>query len=147
MSTRGQARGLGLAELTVGPLRTTRQRSAVLATLSEAEDFISALELHSRLRAAGHSIGLSTVYRAVHVLAAADDIDMIFMTDGTARYRRCAPSRNGYHHHLVCRRCGRTAEVSDPCLERRVAKMGREHGFSDVSHPLEIFGLCARCST
>jgi Fur family ferric uptake transcriptional regulator len=132
--------------MAVGPLRVTRQRTAILAVLSDAEDFISAQELHARLQAAGQDVGLSTVYRAVHVLAAADDIDMIVMADGAARYRGCAPSRIGQHHHLVCRRCGRTAEVRDPSLERRVVEVGREHGFSDVSHPLEIFGLCDLCS-
>jgi Fur family ferric uptake transcriptional regulator len=128
------------------PLRTTRQRTAVLALLSDAEDFISAQELHARLRAAGESVGLSTVYRTVQALATADDIDVIVTADGEARYRACAPSRIGHHHHLVCRQCGATVEVRNPSLERWAAKVGRENGFTDVSHTLEIFGLCGRCA-
>jgi Fur family ferric uptake transcriptional regulator len=132
--------------MTIGPVRITRQRTAVLALISEAEDFISAQELHARLRAAGESVGLSTVYRTVQALASADDIDVIVTADGEARYRACAASKVGHHHHLVCRQCGRTAEVHNPSLERWAAKVGRENGFNDVSHTLEIFGLCARCS-
>lgn len=133
--------------MSTAPLRATRQRTAVLALLSEAEDFISAQELHARLRAAGESVGLSTVYRTVQALATADDIDVIVTADGEARYRACAPSRIGHHHHLVCRQCGRTVEVRNPSLERWAAKVGRENGFSDVSHTLEIFGLCSRCAS
>lgn len=133
--------------MSTAPLRATRQRTAVLALLSEAEDFISAQELHARLRAAGESVGLSTVYRTVQALATADDIDVIVTADGEARYRACAPSRIGHHHHLVCRQCGRTVEVRNPSLERWAAKVGRENGFSDVSHTLEIFGICSRCAS
>jgi Fur family ferric uptake transcriptional regulator len=132
--------------MSAAPLRATRQRTAVLALLSEAEDFISAQELHARLRAAGESVGLSTVYRTVQALATADDIDVIVTAEGEARYRACAPSRIGHHHHLVCRQCGRTVEVRNPSLERWADKVGRENGFSDVSHTLEIFGLCSRCA-
>jgi Fur family ferric uptake transcriptional regulator len=128
------------------PLRATRQRTAVLALLSEAEDFISAQELHARLRAAGESVGLSTVYRTVQALATADDVDVIVTAEGEARYRACAPSRIGHHHHLVCRQCGRTVEVRNPSLERWADRVGRENGFSEVSHTLEIFGLCSSCS-
>jgi Fur family ferric uptake transcriptional regulator len=135
-----------MAAMPATPLRATRQRTAVLALLADAEDFISAQELHARLRAAGESVGLSTVYRTVQALATADDIDVIVTADGEARYRACAPSRIGHHHHLVCRQCGRTVEVRNPSVERWADKVGREHGFADVSHTLEIFGLCSRCA-
>ena len=128
------------------PLRATRQRTAVLAQLAEAGDFISAQELYARLRSAGESVGLSTVYRTVQALATSDDIDVIVTADGEARYRACAPSRIGHHHHLVCRQCGRTVEVRNPTVERWADKVGREHGFQEVSHTLEIFGLCSACA-
>jgi Fur family transcriptional regulator, ferric uptake regulator len=128
------------------PFRTTRQRTAVLALLGEADDFISAQELHARLRTAGDSVGLSTVYRTVQALATAGDVDVILTADGEARYRACAPSRVGHHHHLVCRRCGRTVEVRNPGVERWADNVGRAHGFGEVSHTLEIFGICPACT-
>lgn len=128
------------------PLRATRQRAAVLALLDEADGFMSAQELHARLRSAGERVGLSTVYRTVQAFATSDDVDVIVTADGEARYRSCAPSRVGHHHHLVCRQCGRTVEVRNPTVERWADKVGREHGFRDVSHTLEIFGLCGTCA-
>ena len=65
------------------------------------------------------------------------------MVDGETRYRRCSGS---HHHHLVCRECGRTVEVEGPTVERWATSVASEHGYADVSHTLEIFGLCPRCS-
>ena len=64
--------------------------------------------------------------------------------DGEAVYRRCS---RGHHHHLVCRGCGRTVEVEGPAVERWADRVAEEHGFTDVSHTLEVFGTCASCST
>ena len=125
-------------------LRATRQRSAVLATLDGADDFLSAQELHGRLRAAGDSVGLSTVYRTVQALASAGDVDVIVTAEGEARYRSCS---SGHHHHLVCRSCGRTVEVRSTAVERWAVDLGQTHGFSDVTHTVEVFGVCAQCSS
>ncbi len=68
---------------------------------------------------------------------------MLRTDDGEAVYRRCSRS---HHHHLVCRRCGRTVEVEGPAVERWAEKVADEHGYTDVSHQVEIFGTCPACS-
>jgi Fur family transcriptional regulator, ferric uptake regulator len=123
--------------------RTTRQRTAVSDALNEAEGFSSAQELHERIRATGSSVGLTTVYRALQGLAAAGEADVIIREDGEAAYRKCSER---HHHHLVCRDCGRTIEVEGPAVERWADAVSAEHGFSDVSHTLEIFGRCSSCT-
>jgi Fur family ferric uptake transcriptional regulator len=125
------------------PIRSTRQRAAVLAVLDEADDFLSAQELHARLRATGRGVGLSTVYRTLQSLATGGDVDVILTAEGESRYRSCS---SGHHHHLVCRGCGRTIEVRNTAVERWATEVGAEHGFTDVSHTLEVFGLCPDCA-
>ena len=124
--------------------RPTRQRAAVEAVLADFDDFTSAQTLHARLRAQGHAVGLATVYRTLQAMAADGGVDMMRTSDGEAIYRRCS---NGHHHHLVCRNCGRTVEVEGPAVESWTDKISAENGFSDVHHTLEIFGLCATCTT
>ena len=126
------------------PVRTTRQRAAVLAVLDQADDFLSAQELYARLRTSGQGVGLSTVYRTVQALAATGEVDALQSAEGETLYRTCS---SGHHHHLVCRRCGRTAEVANPAVERWAARVGAEHGFVDITHTLEVFGVCADCSS
>jgi Fur family ferric uptake transcriptional regulator len=122
--------------------RPTRQRAAVEALLVDIDDFMSAQDLHARLRAQGQTVGLATVYRTLQAMATDGDVDMMRTDDGEAVYRRCS---TGHHHHLVCRSCGRTVEVEGPAVERWADKISAENGFSDVHHTLEIFGTCPDC--
>jgi Fur family transcriptional regulator, ferric uptake regulator len=126
-----------------GPaVRSTRQRAAVAAALDEVDDFRSAQELHELLRSRGERVGLTTVYRSLQMLAEAHEVDVLRTADGETAYRRCS---RGHHHHLVCRRCGRTVEVDGPAVERWADKVAAEHGFLEVEHTLEIFGTCRNC--
>jgi Fur family transcriptional regulator, ferric uptake regulator len=124
-------------------VRATRQRRAVSETLAELDDFHSAQQIHDILTERGDRVGLSTVYRTLQALADAEEIDVLRSDDGEALYRRC--SSGHHHHHLVCRSCGRTVEVEGPTVERWADRIAAEHDFADVSHSLEIFGVCADC--
>jgi Fur family ferric uptake transcriptional regulator len=124
--------------------RPTRQRAAVAAQLEQLADFSSAQDLHARLRRGGDAVGLATVYRTLTSMAEAGVVDVLRTDDGEAVYRMCS---TGHHHHLVCRGCGRTVEVEGPAVERWTERVAAEHGFSDVSHTLEIFGTCAECAS
>lgn len=124
-------------------LRSTRQRTAVTRLLDDVDDFRSAQELHEQLRRSGEGIGLTTVYRTLQTLADAGEIDMLRTDSGEAVYRRCSAH---HHHHLVCRHCGRTVEVEGPTVELWAEKVATEHGFTDISHTVEIFGTCAPCA-
>lgn len=124
--------------------RNTRQRRAVVAILEDLDGFASAQEIHDILKRRGESVGLSTVYRSLQVLADAAEVDALRNDDGEVLYRQCS---TGHHHHLVCRACGRTVEVEGPTVERWADKIAEENGFSDVAHTLEIFGTCSACAT
>jgi len=123
--------------------RSTKQRSAVSALLDEADAFLSAQDLHARLRERGDAVGLATVYRALQALVEDGDVDVLRTDDGESVYRRCS---TGHHHHLVCRRCGRTVEVEGPTVETWARRVGSEHGFTAVEHVVEVFGVCGPCS-
>lgn len=125
------------------PRRPTRQQSAVMAQLAELDDFTSAQELHASLRDAGAKVGLATVYRTLASMAAAGEIDTLRTDEGEAVYRKCS---TGHHHHLVCRECGRTVEIQGPTVERWADTVGTEHGFTEVEHTLEVFGVCPTCT-
>lgn len=123
--------------------RSTRQRAAVAQLLERLDEFRSAQDLHDELRRGGEGIGLTTVYRTLQSLADAGEIDVLRTDTGEAIYRRC--SRH-HHHHLVCRRCGRTVEVEGPAVERWAERTATDHGFTDVSHTVEVFGTCGTCA-
>jgi Fur family transcriptional regulator, ferric uptake regulator len=123
--------------------RATRQKRAVAALLDETPTFTSAQDLHARLKAAGERVGLATVYTQLRSLAASGAIDSVRGDSGETLYRRCGSAR--HHHHLVCRRCGRTVELDAPSLEILARSLGEEQGFSDLDHVVEITGVCPDC--
>ncbi len=123
-------------------MRPTRQRLAVVDAMGSFDDFRSAQEIHDLLGRRGETVGLATVYRTLQRLADAGEVDMLRTEDGEAIYRRCSDS---HHHHLVCRGCGRTVEVEGPAVETWAARVAEAHGFSELSHTAEIFGLCRDC--
>lgn len=121
--------------------RSTRQRRAVAAQMDATDDFRSAQDIHEALRREGEAVGLATVYRALQAMADAGEVDTLTHA-GEAVYRRCSET---HHHHLVCRECGRTIEVNGPAVERWTSSIAEKHGFRDVSHALELFGICPDC--
>ncbi len=123
-------------------LRPTRQRRAITEALAEAADFQSAQDIHDTLRHAGDKVGLATVYRTLQAMADAGEVDVLQGAGGESVYRRCSTH---HHHHLVCRSCGRTVEVTGPAVETWADAVAREHDFAEVSHSIELFGICAEC--
>jgi Fur family ferric uptake transcriptional regulator len=122
--------------------RRTRQRRAVAEMLSTGGVFRTAQQIHDELRHRGEGIGLTTVYRTLQRMTEAGEVDALRTADGETAYRRCS---TGHHHHLVCRSCGRTVEVSGPAVEAWATAVAEQHGFRAVSHDLEIFGTCQNC--
>ena len=123
--------------------RRTKQRTALEEALQGAEEFRTAQQLHADLRSAGAGVGLTTVYRTLAQMAETGDVDVLLGEDGEARYRACSAS---HHHHLVCRSCGYTVEVTADAVERWARRMASDYGFSEVSHTVEIIGLCDTCT-
>jgi Fur family ferric uptake transcriptional regulator len=122
--------------------RNTPQKAAVKHALGEATGFVSAQQLHQTLKNHGSSIGLATVYRTLADLAQAGDADSLQSNDGEVLYRACT---NAHHHHLICRECGKTVEIEADRVEKWADEVAQEHGFSEPSHNIDIFGNCAAC--
>jgi Fur family transcriptional regulator, ferric uptake regulator len=123
--------------------RITRQGQAVLSVVDGSENFRSAQDIHAELRAAGETVGLTTVYRHLALLTDDGQLDSLQTADGELVYRRCRSKE--HHHHVVCRQCGRGAEVELPDLEQWAESTARDLGYTDVTHTVEVFGLCATC--
>lgn len=122
--------------------RDTRQRRAIREWLERTDEFRTAQQVHDDLRSAGDRIGLATVYRTLQSLADAGEVDALRQPEGEMAYRRCS---DGHHHHLICRGCGRTVEISASLVEQWAEQVAAQHGFRDAGHELEMFGLCDRC--
>lgn len=90
----------------------------------------------------GESVSLATVYRILQSMAQDGEVDVLRSHDNESRYRCCQVQE--HYHHLVCRECGHAVEVTE--VERWASRTTRKHGFTSVSHTVELSGLCANCA-
>jgi Fur family ferric uptake transcriptional regulator len=129
---------------TAGGERSTRQKRALAGLLADIDTFHTAQDLHQLLQARGERVGLTTVYNQLKALADAGAVDVLRSEAGEALYRRC---RTGaHHHHLLCRICGRTVEITGPAdFESWATELASREGYTDVAHTIEIVGTCSNC--
>lgn len=121
--------------------RNTAQRALIETALVEAKDFVSAQDLHARLRSEGNPVGLATVYRNLNDLVASGVADTIQMNGTEQQFRHCGSEQ--HHHHLVCVDCGKTIEIAEH--DDWVESVARKKRFTLISHTIEIFGRCPDC--
>jgi Fur family ferric uptake transcriptional regulator len=125
-------------------LKQTRQREVILATFLEVDKHIDVEELYQRVRDRNPSIGHATVYRTMKLLTECGLAHERHFGDGMARYEQV--SRKNHHDHLICTRCGRIIEFSNPVIEQLQEEIAAAHGFTIFDHKLELYGQCAECS-
>lgn len=121
--------------------RQTWQKDAVLHALGLAQGFVSAQQLHKQLTQHGSVIGLATVYRTLNTLVA-DGLADSLVNAGESLFRDCSKD---HHHHLICNGCGIAVEIEAKQAEAWASKVAKDHGFTQVTHTIDIFGLCKAC--
>ena len=120
--------------------RVTGPRQAVLGILTHEHGPFTAEELHGRLQKG--ECDLVTVYR---VLAAFEEINLVRRCDfGDGAYRYEFNTGEQHHHHIICRSC-HSVEVLDLCVVESLERVARQKGYANVTHTLEIFGICVKC--
>src|SRR5690606_12441023 len=122
-------------------LRVTRPRLAVLDVLAEG-GHLDVDEIARRVRARLDSVSTQAVYDVLGALSRAGLARRIEPAGSPARYE----ARTGdNHHHVVCRSCGRIADIdcvigAAPCLDP-----GDADGFEVDEAEVTFWGLCPDC--
>lgn len=122
-------------------LRPTRPRMAVYRVLAEAGDHPTAGEVERRVRDELPDVSTATVYNCLDALQSAGLVGVMNEVHRAARYD--AVTRQ--HHHLVCRSCGRGADLHDPDLDR--LPPADDRGFEISDHSVRFYGLCPDCTS
>lgn len=124
-------------------LRVTAPRRAVLAWLVE-HPHSSADAIAAGVRAMLGAVSTQAIY---DVLGACSDAGLIRRIEPAGHPARFERRVSDNHHHMVCRRCGRTTDVdcavgAAPCLEP-----SDRRGFSVDEAEVVFWGLCPDCET
>lgn len=128
--------------LTSKGCKNTKARQAVVQILEKAETPLSAEEVFLRIREAGFTANLSTVYRTLELMEDKGLIARTLINDGKARYEIIG---EGHRHHLVCTSCHKTVPIHSCPLEALEKDIGKKTRFDITGHRLELYGLCPQC--
>lgn len=124
-------------------LRMTRQRQAVLDAIGRADGSFTAQQLHDAVRAESVSLGLTTVYRTLDILA---DVGAVERVHGPSNCEAFVAAGRTHGHTVVCRVCGAAAELSGLDCSGLLAEAAQKTGFRIDEHVVQLSGVCARCS-
>jgi Fur family ferric uptake transcriptional regulator len=123
--------------------RLTPQREVVLGVLSETREHLTAREILRRARRRLPRLNKSAVYRALDVLTHLSLVNPIDVGQGEMQYELHAQSH--HHHHLVCQRCGKIADVDESVFGSVEKILRAQYGFAPFLYHFAIFGICQEC--
>jgi Fur family transcriptional regulator, zinc uptake regulator len=124
-------------------LSLTPGRRGVLAALASEHRAVGAYELMELIAADGRAAHPPTVYRALDFLMEAGLVHRISALNA---YVACDhPGEAHPSQLLVCRNCGRVAELSSTEVDAMLDRIARRKGFKPESRTVELQGLCAPC--
>ncbi len=130
-----------LSQLRECGLRTTDARRSMLRTLAQSKVPLAVDDIHRRIGSA--KADRVTVYRSLEAFERAGIVQRHPLEKGRALYALTAPGH--HHHHLVCRGCGAIERLGQ-CDAAAIEAAASARGFTQLSHVLEIHGLCPKCS-
>ena len=124
-------------------VRLTPQRRRIFEIVWSSHNPIGAYEILDRLNEDGGRAAPMTVYRALDFL----------MEQGLVHRLASLNAFLGCHHpgekhsgqFLICRACGRAAELEDDRIARAISTGAARSGFAVEDQLVEIEGLCPDC--
>ena len=132
-------------------VRLTALRRDVLGLILEAEAPTGAYDLLERLRATRLRAAPPTVYRALDFLL---EQGLVHKLARLAAFVGCVahpPAEAHDHTHaaqfLICRACGKVAEIEDAALSHALTEAAGRLGFAVTGATIEAEGVCAGCAT
>jgi Fur family ferric uptake transcriptional regulator len=124
-------------------LKRTTQRELILDVFLNTEGHSSAEELYQLIKAKDPSVGFTTVYRTLKLLAEWGLAREERFSDGRTRYEHLYNHR--HHDHLICTECGGLIEFYSEVIERAQDEIAHKFKFRPTHHSHRIFGICHKC--
>lgn len=122
-------------------LPLTVQRRTILEAVLESEDHPTADRVYQAVRGRIPDVSRTTVYRVLDTLVELGVIRQVQQTGNAARF----DGNTRRHHHLICSRCGRMADLENPELGQLPLPKGNPKGFRVDDYTVQFLGVCAEC--
>lgn len=122
--------------------RVTPQRQLILDAVCELGGHVTPEDVYTQVNVLTPTLNQATVYRTLHFLSERGVITVTQLANGRLGYELAGSEP---HHHLVCRRCQTSIELSHGMLRPFYKAIKNDHDFAiDMDH-ISFYGLCATC--
>jgi Fur family transcriptional regulator, ferric uptake regulator len=120
--------------------RVTGPRRDILVLLAADHGPFTIEQVYKRLKKA--ACDRVTLYRNLATLEKLGLVRRCDFGDGSYRYEL---NREGdHHHHIICRVCAKV-ETINLCVAEALERTAKQMGYTNVTHSMELFGICPKC--
>lgn len=135
-----------LAALQARGERVTDGRRAVLETLANTHEHLSADQIVALLERTHPGVHRATVYRTLDMLAEHGVVSSMRAAGGATVYHLAATTAGHEHLHAHCRVCGAVVVVPADSLAEASAAILSTSGFAVDVQKSTLVGVCAACA-
>jgi Fur family transcriptional regulator, ferric uptake regulator len=141
----GELHDTARARLLAVGQRYTHQRRKLVEILARSGNPLRIPEI---LR--GRGLAQSSVYRNLSDLERAGVVRRLVTDEEYGRYE-LSEDLTEHHHHVICSSCGTVQDLPmradvERRMEETLGRLARSVGFAEVSHRLDLIGVCASCA-
>ena len=122
--------------------RMTPQRQSVLDAVCEINGHATPEQIYEIVHEETPAINKATVYRVLKFLLELELVTATFSADGRLEYELAG---SNFHHHLVCRKCGKDVQFFDQGFSALVRSLQDTYAFKVESNHITLTGLCDLC--
>lgn len=123
-------------------IHRTETGDRFIQVISQAARPLSLEEIHQEIRKLNPAVAFSTIYRLAKKLEEHGAVTRIDWRERGSRYELTG---GRHHHHIVCTRCGHSADVFEAGVHIDPSVIQKTTGFRIAAHYIEFEGTCARC--
>ena len=128
-----------------GGLRLTSERLVILEQVFSYEGHFQAEDLLVHIREKGHSASRATIYRTLPLLVKSGLLTEVIDAQKNSYYEHVNALQEQQHAHLICLRCNKIIEFTNPEIEKLQKAMCDRHRFEAIKYRNEILGYCEEC--
>lgn len=126
--------------------KLTRARLAIIEAILKFQDKpFSAETIYTHIcRSKNLKCDQASVYRTLSVL---EEIKVLKQSDifGETKFFEVTEDGHSHKHHITCKKCHKI-DVIDFCLVESQEKLLSKIGYKNLSHRLELVGICPKCA-